>query len=417
MIRIKLLSLLLLSFSPVYLTNFSYGSETVEANHSAESVSAPDQGVDTSLVVRNFQLELLKIAMSGASKFPLEPHIKNRSRAQEKVIDALIDLEQISLAQRYTEEVANWRRGLLYAKIALFYAEKKDSEKAVHYLESAKPFIEDAEDWRRDRIRRTISQTYKMLGDESSASSFSSGLEPSEARKLVKTDLMISSDRDFDEQFSQMSALIDTKNFDDMLGGLDGLRYLYSENCSSAERRKLIENKVEVAVENFPVFLRLEQWTELARIAKQQGQLEAARNLARKNLEIFEKYTWKPDDEIKWLGRISALYAEVENISEARELADRAMIFYSKNVSDIYDIFRADALIEVAEAYAETGDREESLEVYREALKQSVQNPNARPTTDDLVAICVSLSINNIEPDQEMLAEIKEIESSLSDPW
>src|SRR5262245_33770520 len=69
-----------------------------------------------------FRGELLDIAFRAASAFPVDPHIKNRSRAQEAVVKTALELGQPQRALVETEQIDNWRRGACYAELAFYCA-------------------------------------------------------------------------------------------------------------------------------------------------------------------------------------------------------------------------------------------------------------------------------------------------------
>ena len=75
------------------------------------------------------------VAFAAASAMPLNPHIKNRSRAQEVVVAACLELDQPQRAQRYIEQIANWRRGAGYADLAFHQAQQGRIDQVEPQLE------------------------------------------------------------------------------------------------------------------------------------------------------------------------------------------------------------------------------------------------------------------------------------------
>ncbi|HSR88649.1 MAG TPA: hypothetical protein VLL07_06815, partial [Pontiella sp.] len=57
-------------------------------------------------------VQMLELAFDGVSGMPLDPHIRNRARAQEKIVDAALELMQPELAARYAGEIPNWRQAV-----------------------------------------------------------------------------------------------------------------------------------------------------------------------------------------------------------------------------------------------------------------------------------------------------------------
>ena len=60
-----------------------------------------------------FRLELLQSAASAAAAFPLDPHVKTRSRLQQQVVEACLEIGAVELAAERVEQAflfAWWRR-------------------------------------------------------------------------------------------------------------------------------------------------------------------------------------------------------------------------------------------------------------------------------------------------------------------
>src|SRR5262245_37603392 len=70
--------------------------------------------------LEGYRKELFDVAFRTASTVPAMPHIKTRSRDQERVVVGCLELGQPALARAYVEKIENWRRGVGYADIAFF---------------------------------------------------------------------------------------------------------------------------------------------------------------------------------------------------------------------------------------------------------------------------------------------------------
>jgi hypothetical protein len=146
--------------------------------------------------------ELLDVAFSAASAMPAYPHIKNRSRAQEAVVKTCLELEQPQRAVSYIERIDNWRRGAGYAEIAFYCALRGSGDEAARYLDKAVEIAGRTEDWRRDRIRSKIAETYAYLGQTEEARKFEQGVELFEKGKVAQAKAMICPADAFDEQLA-----------------------------------------------------------------------------------------------------------------------------------------------------------------------------------------------------------------------
>jgi hypothetical protein len=101
----------------------------------------------------------------------------------------------------------------------------------------------------------------------------------------------------------------------------------------------------------------------------------------------------------------------------ARRQLDGALEFYRANEEKIVNIYRAESLHPVAEAYLAMGDRARAMSVYRLAVEAGVANPNSRPRAIDLAATCCSMAVHGAVPDARLWARMREIRNGLSDPW
>ena len=83
----------------------------------------------------------------------------------------------------------------------------------------------------------------------------------------------------------------------------------------------------------------------------------------------------------------------------------------------IVNIYRAQCLRSIAEAWHALGDQPRALAAYARAAEAGVENPNSRPRADDLAATCCSLATNNCEPDTALWKRLEAIRDGLGDPW
>jgi len=81
------------------------------------------------------------------------------------------------------------------------------------------------------------------------------------------------------------------------------------------------------------------------------------------------------------------------------------------------DIYRAETLCPLAEAYRTLGDAASALAVYKRAVEEATVNPNSRPRAEDLSAICCSLAKHEVEPDLELWARLTKVHDGLGEPW
>jgi hypothetical protein len=117
------------------------------------------------------------------------------------------------------------------------------------------------------------------------------------------------------------------------------------------------------------------------------------------------------------MARQAALRHRAGDRDQARRDLDQALALFDSQRKGIVDIFRAGALRAVAEAYQSMGDDRTALRVYKKAVEEGVANPNSRPRAEDLSATCRSMALKGVEPDAELWARIRHIQSGLGQPW
>ena len=134
-------------------------------------------------VLQPFQEELLRLAFRAASAFPLEPHAKNRSRAQEVAVVGCFELDAPQLALEFAHGIADWRRGSAYADYACYCARHDGREQALDYVKRAETFVKElardvsTQEWRRDLIMMKLARACMLLGDQERADAFAAGIE------------------------------------------------------------------------------------------------------------------------------------------------------------------------------------------------------------------------------------------------
>ena len=77
------------------------------ANATTDGKAVVAEGLQRA-ALQPWQRELLHVAFEAASRFPTEPHWKNRGRAQDVVVAACFQLEQPELARSYGERIGDW---------------------------------------------------------------------------------------------------------------------------------------------------------------------------------------------------------------------------------------------------------------------------------------------------------------------
>ena len=363
------------------------------------------------------QKDLLDLAFDTASSIPIAPHIKDRSKTQATVVAQCLELEQPIRAAGYIEKIADWRRGLACADLAMYCAQRGLENDARRCIEHANRVAETAEDWRRDRIRIRIAQVHTILGNSEQADLLEKNVVQSETGKVSATKAKIAESESFDEQMKELDALVAQGNFDVTKNALHAYVLLYDRFYASTERRSAIKNKIESSWEKIPFFIRIDVLVDLAKSALEHDDKVTALGVVNEAQTIFDKNEWPTENYIPIVAKLALVRCGAGDEQKARSDADAARALFDEEGNTIVDIWRAGALRPLAETYQAMGDSAAALAVYRQAVEEGVKNPNSRPRAEDLSATCCSMLSSKFEPDDALWNRMRQIQSGLGKPW
>jgi tetratricopeptide (TPR) repeat protein len=399
----------------------------IQAEASGSSGSAEGKPVSASSLsdqpLAPYQTELLEIAFDAASKFPIHPHIVNRSIAQDAVVATCFDLDQPRRALGFVEKIADWRRGKGYADYAFYCARHGAADEAPNYLELAQKVAESwmkddtFQQWHVDRIKASMSRAYLAMGETQQAARYETGTADSEAEKVEVFKASLLTDDAFDHELDLIDNAIRPGNFDMTKSALKTCTQLYKSFYENADRRSLLESKVRASWEKLPLQLRIELLMDLTEAALAHQDRSKALALVGESRTLLETAPWHPEDHITLLAKLAALRHRAGESQAAKDDAAEALARFDAERVKIENFNRAKILRPLAEAYQSMGDRETSLRLYKRAIEEGSVNQNARPRAQDLSATCCSMAVHAIEPDTGLHQRILQLRDGLGDPW
>lgn len=398
---------------------------STDAEHGAVAAKTPSAKTTTSLAP--FQSELLNLAFDSASRFPTVPHVKNRSRAQERIVLASLELEQPDLAVAFADGITNWREGMGYADCAYFLVEAGDRSPLVkEYLKKASAVADangedegDGQAWRAERIYLRIAMTYFLLGDLKSAETYIAKVPPTEAAKLTVLKVRNMDREQIFQQFETMDEIVAAKDTGRAGNMVAVCRELYELHFDDDAIRETSVNMIDSALGAVPLQTRIELWMDMADIAMERGKPEVAKPLIANAEASLTSFKWPTKDHVPLYSRLAELlYRSGEREKALTEIENTLTWFeYEKSNGQIFGIYQAACLRALAEAYLVAEKPDRALEMYKACVEQGADNPNARPRCDDLVDTCCSLAVHEFEPDEELKARLIEISEGLTEPW
>lgn len=376
--------------------------------------------------------DLLAFAFETASAIPLEPHRRDRSRSQEQVVVAAIELGRLDDARRWLSSIEDWRRGVAAAELAYALAASDDSgsdsgsesgsgsnaEEIRGLLASAAAAGRGALDWQRERVLMQIARVEARLGAIESAEAIAATLEPVEGGK-VRTEIAERLDEaSLDEEIARIEAAIAAgQRFDEVANAVDALVAVHRRVYGDAARRKRLERATDAAWRWMPLRVRMQkQGALLGNAIAAKDEASAARWIAAISA-VVEEHDWAAEDRVPLLAELSQWRRRAGDLDGARAAAAASLEVFSKDRLLIIDVFRGEALRPLAEALMALGDREAAAAVYRLALDEAFVNPNARPRAIDLAAAAVSMARSGFEPDAATADRLKALRQKLDHPW
>jgi tetratricopeptide (TPR) repeat protein len=393
-----------------------------EAAHAKEPKPPEPRSAVSASGLGTWRVDLLDLAFKAASKMPVQPHIKNRSRAQESVVDACLRLDQPELARAQIPSIGDWRRGAAYADLAFWTAQHDKSADVQHDLDQAEEIAtraekDGAQDWQRDRIRVKIARTHVLLGQSKQAARFEDGALPAEVGKVAAVEAMVGGVEVFDQRIRALEGAVAIGDFDQTQNALEACAQLYDSVYSDAERRDRLEEKIKSSWNKMPLQLRLDTLMQMSEFAARHEDAKKSLQLLDEAQTIFESAPWLPQDRVPLMARLAMMRQRCGDTAKARAQIDAAVELYDASRDKIVDIYRAQALRPVAEAYQSIGDPAAAVAMAKRVVEEGVANPNSRPRADDVCATCVSMAVNGIEPDAELRARLEQIVEELGAPW
>ena len=364
----------------------------------------------------DFQIRLLELAFDAASAIPLDPHIRDRSRSQEQIVAACLELHQPTRAIRFIDKIDDWRRGSAYADCALYCVRNGYFSEARRSCDRADVIAERAEDWRRDAIRSKIAKARTLLEQSQTDAALESRASNSATNNGESKPAETVGD-DFDAQIASINQDIATGDFDLTKAVLESLSNLFDRFYSDLARRDLVEQKIKSSWAKLPYMIRIETMMSLAKSAISHNDKSKALELVNQTQEIIDSQQWLAEDRIPLRARVARLRYSAGDAAQARSDADAALAIFEQEREQVINIDRAGVLCSVAEAFAAMGDQSQSLGVYRRAIDAGIENPNSRPRAEDLASTCCSMAISGIEPDADTWANLHRIRQGLGQPW
>lgn len=405
-------------------------------NGSAPLFPGTDEGLEfADQPTEAYRRELLQLGFDGVSKMPLIPHIKNRSRAQQKVVDACSELGQPELARSYIEQIENWQYWLGYANLAHYFAGQGDFTNANRLLKKVQPALRMADerskgiivastpnprhdsltDWRYEAVLTRVAEVQNLMQQAPAAVDAEKYGELNASK--INTETSVQNSDGFKEAMVLLDPYTVDPNFEIVHVGFVKMADLFTAHYDQVDLPGFIEAEVLPKTEKMPVFLRIDIFDHLAQAAMKNGDTVTADSLIEKIDELVQPLTSSPQFHIPEAVKLVRLRHDIGRQDAARAELDALFSGYVESRDRIVNIYRAALLCRMAEAYVFLGDPAKALELYSMAVEEGQVNPNARPQADDLNEICCSMALAGVAPAPALRTMLLDMNANLDEPW
>lgn len=367
---------------------------------------------------------LLDTAFAAAAKLPSNPHAKTRSKLMHAVVSAEIESGASERAAVLAEQIENWRRGACYAELAVASARDGRVEAARALVERARAFAERGDvgitqDWQKDRILSNAAAALAWLGELERAEQLAAGLVESESGSVDLVRAHASEAAEFDARLADAEAAFASHHWDLSRNALAACAALYERHFAQPALRERAEQAIRAGAEEakLPLQLRIETALELASSAAAHSDAATARRLLDEAAAWIEQGRFGWTDALPLRAKIAAVGRASGDVARAGNELDALYTAYLVERERIENWERCDALLPIAAAYADFGERTKALAVYRKALEDGSENPNGRSRVEDLVPALCSMATHALEPDDALWQLVAKLDTGLRAPW
>lgn len=384
------------------------------ASISAQAVIGQERGLEAphqlkDQPVDDYRLELIDLAWQAATSYPINPHIKNRARAEEAVVLGALGIDQPGLAWKYANKVVNWRRGACYAEIARYLVENNELEPVEYFLHQAVVHSYDGKQgWRQDRVKAIVAGIRAEL-EAARAPREEDGSQETDAASQE------AEQQAFERQIEALDALVKTEGYDQILQALNGYTNLYARYYNNEKRREYCLEKTYETWQPMPGLIRFGIIMRFADVAMEHDDTDTAMEMVAEAESIQKTFTWTVDYDLRLRSDVAKYRIRLGQETVAREILEDALELADAGLEKLTPPSRAGALLPVIEGFAALGDKEVAHELYIRATQLGAVNEGIRPRIVALTANCVSMAVNNIEPDESLRNMIRQSLAGLAD--
>lgn len=319
---------------------------------------------------------------------------KDRSRSQARVVGAMLEDGQVERSRELADRIENWRRGVVLADL-MYYQTLSGTEAfpAQDLLDEARAVAAETEGWRLTRINEHIGQAKAVMGLPAEVSAirdrFSSN--PVVLGKLGAYEaLALARQGKTSEALDMIQELGMDQQYDVQIWKSRGYLLLAQDGGFENEQTLSLLNEAVESAENVPGFRKQEIRMEAVKLLVDAQATEHAAKVLNDVTYAVQGLSQPANIKAPLLAKVAINWAYLNHPEKIEALHPEVMALIASE--DIYDIERPSALALLAEAHAVSGNDQQALALYAQAVEEATALVNPRPRA--LAAVDISLSMH-----------------------
>jgi hypothetical protein len=378
----------------------------------------------------NIQLSGLRVDTASlewgfkfATAIPVKPHIVDRSKAQYSILKSYIDIDKPETAIRLAEKIDDWRRCLIYADLAYYFAENNSKEKAELCLKRAGECENLLEGhnagWQKDRTLKRMAEVQVITGqwdsiDESGTELSTESAESTKAMMYGR----LSGPESYSKSMDQLRALETSEHLevkrDVALSYISILNQLGKD--ASDDQCDTLKTRVASVTDMLPLLVKHDILCKLSRTAFETGHWDTGRDVFDEALENLNKREKNARYDVPSLSELARIWRRAGGEPERSEsLLREAEALLKKSSLKSTDLART--MSSLALGFGIQGDEEKAWTCFSKALQAAASQVNARPRAMAVTAICNDMAQSGMELTGTINTELANMYETLGSPW
>jgi hypothetical protein len=380
---------------------------------------------DTSYTGEEAEIEALEWGFKFASAIPLKPHVVDRSKSQYSVLKAYLEMDMPGKVIKFAGRIADWRRCLLFADLAVYFAENDQNIQAKQYIERAGECRNKLQgfqaSWQQERILLRIAEAQVTAGQWEMVEKTEAELPPEVA--ALTTALRFSrgemdNPADFNKRLDELRAMEASEHFEVQRDVARAYIAILNRLGAAAteEQCTTLKTRVYELAGKLPLLLQNETLFSLGHAAFNSEKRELGYEVLNYTLEKFKHRELNPRYDVALLSALAQIWDEAAGESPRAEstLQDAADLLKK---SSLKSADRVNALISIGKGYGLHGDANAAWDCFFQALRTAGMEKNSRPRAMMATNICIGIAQWGVPLTNDMTAEFSALYRSLANPW